>query len=847
MKQLLVKLVLLAILASKGQAQNAKKDLDTTAFNTWGHVLSPTITNDGKYAGYFTTYGLINDFNSPKTLTVKSIDGKWTKDFGPNIISYSFPSNNRNVLILDDKNMLQVVQLGSGNLLKTYKASSFQLFEYEHTGYLLIKSPDNSITLVNQKNNQEIKSPDVQSYDQSANKKRLFLLKDNNTLSFIDLPSMKETEMGEFKGMSNFTLDNKGETIAFIMDASVWLCNAGKSKPVKLADNFSLGIDNGLYISGISKFSQGNERLFITLAQKPVKKEIEPGTVKVMVWNYKDARLRTDPGKMGKSQSFFSYINLKDQTITQVQQKFENVRFLNEANTDFISIEYVKGADYERHWNQLAVPKYFIYDCRNKARYPVAMRARSISPDGKYVIGVDSVGVNYIVWSTKKHQQYNLTKHLRTIPDQKGISDDDKKFWSLAGWIDQHILLLYDENDIWQFDVSDSSKSINLTYAVGKREGLVFRLGTIPSNEVLGKDYLSFVWAFNKKNKQSGFYKLSQNGKIEPQRLAMNDAENGRFFVKSRYASIYIVQKERVDSSPNFFVTEDFRSFQQLTNMYPERGYKWLTSELIDFTTLDAKPSQAIVYKPIDLDPNKKYPVIIYYYQKFSDELNKYLQPEPAGGDLNIPWFVSKGYVIVKPDIQYAVMKPGESAVNSVEGVAKYLTKLSYIDSVHMGIMGHSWGAFQTNYIVTHSDFFKAAVSASGNSNLISAVTSLTRGGANYKDISTYTRYERLGKTLWQRPDLYINNSPILDAAKIETPMLLMANERDGIINVEQGIGFFWSLRRLGKPAWLLQYEGEDHGLAKLENQLDYSQKTLDFFDYYLKEKPMPQWMKKAL
>jgi dipeptidyl aminopeptidase/acylaminoacyl peptidase len=861
MKQLLVdkitlSIALLAILTFRGQAQNSKKDLDTAAFNTWGHVLTPAITDDGKYAGYFTTYGLIHNFNSPKTLTVKSIDEKWTKDFGPNIIRYAFPANSKSVLILNDQNTLQVVQLGTGDLLKSYKANSFQLFEYNQIEYLLIKSPDNSITLVNQKSNQKSTFPNIQSYEQSVNQNNLFLLKNNNALSFIDLPSMKETFIGEFKGISNLTIDKQGESIAFMMEGAVWLCNAGKSKPVKLADDKSSGIDTGLFISGITKFSNGNERLFITLTQKPVKKETEPGAVKVLVWNYQDARLRTDPGKIGATQSFLSFIDLKDHHITQVQQEYENARFLNETNTNLISIEYVKGADYEVHWNKKAQPRYFIYDCRRQSKEVINMVPMSISPDDKYIIGVDSVRVNYKVWNIKENSSSDLTEYLGMLPDQRGVVLEDLKFWKFAGWIDPHILLLYDENDIWQFDVSNLSKTINLTQGIGKSDSLSFRFATIPNNRTFKKDELSLLCAFDHKKKQNGFYRLSADTKKKPEKLIMGEAEYSfpyyTTFIgippkKSRTANVWIVQKERVDSSPNLYVTTDFKSFEPLTDMYPEREYKWLTSELINFPTLDGKPSQAIVYKPADFDPNKKYPVVIYYYQKMSDELHKYLQPEPAGGDLNVPWFVSHGYIIVKPDIQYTVMKPGKSAVNSVEGVAKHLAKLSYIDSAHMGIMGHSWGAWETNYIVTHTNFFKAAVSASGISNLIGAVTSLTLGGFNFSDLSTHTRYERLGKTLWQRRDLYVDNSPILDADKVETPILLMANERDGIINVEQGIGFFGALRRLGKPAWLLQYKDEYHSLSKIENQLDYSEKTLTFFDYYLKGRPMPEWMKEAL
>jgi dienelactone hydrolase len=835
------------MLSIQGQAQNLKKNIDTSAFNKWGSVSGPAITNDGKYVGYYSKYGRIHDFNSEQTLTVKSTEGSWIKDFTPNIIKYAFTQNSKNVLILDHNNTLQVIQLGTGCVLHRYTANSFQLFEHGRTEWLLINSPDNQLTIVNTKINKENTYQNIKSYYQTASLNRLFLLRSNDALSFVDLTSMKETLIGQFKGITNLTLDGNGEMIAYSMDKVVWICNAGKGKPQLLADDKSLGIDTGLYISGINRFGSTNERLFITLTQKSVKLETNPRAVKVRVWNYKDSRLRTDPGEKGSAQSFLSFVELNDKKITQVQQEDENARFLNETNTDLISIDYVKGADYEKHWNRLAQSQHFIYDCKNKTRYEINLEPYFISPNGKYIIGTDSLGINYLVWSVDKHQHFDLTRHLAIIPDQDAALGDDKKYWKNAGWTDQHTLLLYDDNDIWKFDVSDPSKSTNLTRGIGKQENLFFTFLNMSYGRIYKKDELVFIRAFNKQNKQSGFYKLFPDGKKEPQKLTMNDAEFGYFYIKAKQADIWIVSKQRVDSSPNYFITKDFKSFKPLTNMYPEKEYKWVTSELVNFTTLDGKPSQAIMYKPNDFDPAKRYPVIIYYYQKFSDELHRYICPETAGGDLNVPWFVSKGYIIVKPDIQYTVMKPGESAVNSVEGVARHLAKEQFVDSVNIGLIGHSWGAFETNYIVSHSKFFKAAVSASGVSNLISATTSLTLGGANYKDLTTHTRYERFGKTMWQRPDLYIKNSPILDAASVETPILLMANEYDGIINVEQGVSFFWALRRLGKPAWLLQYEGEAHVLLKLENKLDYSEKVLEFFDHFLKYKPLPEWMNQKL
>jgi dienelactone hydrolase len=857
MKYYILIIITFFISMAYADAQNLKKDLDTAAFNTWGSVTGPQITDDGKYAGYFTKHGLAHDFSSPKMLTVKSVDGKWTKDFGPNIIKYAFSTDNKSVLILDDKNLLQVVQLGSGNLFKSYKANSFQLFEYNRAEYLLIKSPDNCVILVNQKNNLESIFYGVQSYYQSSNQNRLFLLSQNNALSFVDLPSMKEMPIGEFKGISNLTLDKKGEMIAFMMDGVIWFCNAGKNKPKKLADSLSPGIDKDLYISDINKFSNDNERLFITLTQKRIKQEENTEAAKVRVWNFKDSRLRTDPRKIGSSQSFLSFINLNNHNIIQVQQEYENAGFFYDIdNTDLIIIAYSRGADYERHWNKLSQPKYYIYDCKKNLRYPIALYPRSLSPDGKYVIGTDSMETNYSVYNVESHQSYDLTRRIGTIPDQDPVLGDDKKGWRIAGWIVPHTLLLYDDNDIWKIDISNPNSFTSLTKGIGAQEQLSFRFAKISNYQVLNMGQLSLLSAFNYRTKKNGFYRLFADVDKVPEKLIMSDAQYyfsdyipfiGQSISKAKNTNIWLVNRQRVDASPNLFVTTDFKFFKPISNIYPEKEYKWLTSELVNFTTLDGKPSQAILYKPQDLDANKKYPVVFYYYQKYSDELHSYIQPEAAAGDLNIPWFVSKGYIVVKPDIQYTLMKPGESAVNSVEGVARFVAKLPYIDSANLGVMGHSWGAYETNYIVTHSNFFKAAVSASGNSNLISATTSISLRGINFKDISTYTRYERFGKSLWERPDLYIDNSPILKVNNVETPILLMANANDAQINVDQGIAFFWALRRLRKPSWLLQYEGEAHTLNKQENRFDYSQKVLDFFDYYLKGRPIPQWMNEAL
>ncbi|MES2454049.1 MAG: prolyl oligopeptidase family serine peptidase [Bacteroidota bacterium] len=840
---------LMSILSSFGQTLN--KSLDTAAFDKWGYVSEPSITNDGKYVGYISQYG----GSKHRTLTIKTVTGNWTKKFGPNISRYSFLGDSKRVLILNQENLLQWIDLGTSRISKTYKAPSFQVFKQNNTEWLVINSPENTITIINYRTEKETKYRNVKTYFQDKDKNLLVLVNEDDALSVVTLCNMEQKVIGTFKGIKNITLDNNGGKMAFMMNTAIWMYNIKAGTLEQLISDKSSDVDTSLFVTGISRFSEVGNRLFIYLTEKAVAPEIEPQAVKVKVWNYKDSRLRTDPGKIFTAQTFLFSIDLNDKKIIRIQRHFENVRFLNDHNTDLISIEYVKGADYEKHWNKKAQPLYFIYDYWTNKRYSVNFQPRGLSPDGKYVIGVDSLRVNYRVWNSNTHNEYDLTEHLEIISDQHGVVLEDLKFWRFAGWCDKHSLLLYDENDIWELDVANPTKHKNLTHGLGKRENLRFTFSESPSDDIFNSNDALLLYAFNNDNKQNGFYKLSFDPTKEPKKLIMSNALygfpanpmlSGFRPIKAKHENIWLINKERVDSCPNFFVTKNFNVFTQVSDMYPEKEYNWLTSELINFTTLDGKPSQAILYKPTIIDPNKRYPVVINYYEKQSDQLHAYLRPNAPSDNLNVPWLVSQGYIVCKPDIIYTQMKAGESAVASVEGVAKYLAKLPYIDSANVGLNGHSWGGYLTNYIVTHSNYFKAAISSSGVSNLVNATNSLTLEGINFFDMSTFYRHERFGETIWDRPDLFIGNSPVLDIPRITTPLLLMANENDGIVNVEQGIQFFYGLRRLGKPAWLLQYKDEFHSLFKEKNMLDYGSKTLDFLDHYLKGKSMPKWMNEA-
>jgi dipeptidyl aminopeptidase/acylaminoacyl peptidase len=425
-----------------------------------------------------------------------------------------------------------------------------------------------------------------------------------------------------------------------------------------------------------------------------------------------------------------------------------------------------------------------------------------------------------------------------------------------AGWLEEGpALLMYDEHDIWQVDPAGNKPPINVTNGYGRRNNIIFRLAKrYRGNPIDGNDVI--LEAFDNKNKNSGFCKITiDRTSRAPEILAMGPYVYGpivaagrrRSFAKARDAEVYIVFRESAAAFPNLYWTEDFRIYKPITDVHPEKSYNWLTSELVHFPTLDRHIEQAVMYRPENFDPTKKYPVILHYYERKSDELNRFAGLEnDNGGEISIPWFVSHGYIVFTPDIVYPSHRElghnGQNALNAVVGAAKYLSRFAWVDTPHMGIQGHSFGGFETYYLVAHTNRFAAAVSSCGPSDEIASYNEETALGHGYFE----NRQGRTGATLWERPDLYFENSPILRADKVSTPILIMGNRNDGNVPFSQSFAWFTAMRRLGKRAWMLEYDDGGHGVGG-KDYVDYTVRTTQFFDHYLKGAPPPMWMTRGI
>ncbi|MBK6666543.1 MAG: S9 family peptidase [Saprospiraceae bacterium] len=317
---------------------------------------------------------------------------------------------------------------------------------------------------------------------------------------------------------------------------------------------------------------------------------------------------------------------------------------------------------------------------------------------------------------------------------------------------------------------------------------------------------------------------------------------------KPRKNSKYLFTSENFNTFPDLLLANaDFSDIKKITNANPQQAeYGWGKAQLMAWTNYDNQKNEGMVFYPPQFDPEKKYPLIVNFYERSSDELHRHRAPEAHRSSINYTYYTNLGYIIFNPDIKYKTGQPGDDCYNAVESGVDALVKTGYIDETRIALQGHSWGGYQVAYLLTKSERYRCAESGAPVVNMVSAY-----GGIRWESgMSRMFQYEktqsRLGATLWENPERFHHNSPIYNMPKVTTPVLILHNDEDGAVPWYQGIEYFMALRRLGKPAWLLNYNSEPHWPVKWQNRLDFNIRMEQFFNHYLMDGPLPLWMKEG-
>jgi dipeptidyl aminopeptidase/acylaminoacyl peptidase len=408
-------------------------------------------------------------------------------------------------------------------------------------------------------------------------------------------------------------------------------------------------------------------------------------------------------------------------------------------------------------------------------------------------------------------------------------------------------VLLYDHFDIWQI-AADGSSAVNLTAGYGRANHLEFRYIKLDQEEkTIDPAKPLLLRAEDTETHNSGYYTTRIDAKEAPHKLLMA-AKDFNNPIKAKDADVYVLTEQSFTQFPDLLVTDGtFKDLKKVSDANPQQAQMlWGTDEMVSFENVDGVPLKGILYKPANFDSTKKYPMIVYLYEKLSQNINHFVDPKPMDS-INISYYVSNGYLVFTPDIVYQTGYPGQSALKCVMAGVNAVTAKGFVDEKNIGIQGHSWGGYQIAYMVTQTNRFKAAEDGAPVANMISAYDGIRWGPGRPRQFQYEHTQSRIGGTPWEYPLRFIENSPIFMADKIQTPLLIIANDADDAVPWYQGIEFFLALRRLGKEAYMFTYNGEPHHLRRRPNQKDYAIRMAQFFDYELKAGPKPAWMEKGI
>ncbi len=678
---------------------------------------------------------------------------------------------------------------------------------------------------------------------------------------------------GTYKG---FAFDAKGAQLAFISDRDDYAAKASRfnlyhaSMSANSATELNVPAETragpiAVSENGRLEFSKDGARLFFGTAPPPhADPDDAPEPVKVDIWHYKDPEIQPMQkvhADEERKRNFRAMITLADRKFTQLASSDMPDVLINDNCCMALGVSNVPYRQLVS-WDGSYDDDYLV-SLRDGSRKRILEKTNfsaTMSPGSNYVLFFDERDDNWHVIRTSDGQNVNLTAKLGV----KFLNETDDhpahpSPYGSGGWTEgDKTVLLYDRYDIWEVK-PDGTGGRKVTD--GRREQIIFRYPrteqTAPtSEEESGQgrrdaDDASIspfkpliLSAVNENTRASGLYQVTLNTTAAPTRLVMLDKSFG-VPIKARDADVFVFTLSRFDEFPNLWVSSgSFSDMKKISDANPQQvEYNWGTSELIEYVNADGKILKAVLTKPENFDPAKKYPLLVYIYEQLSQNLHRYVPPAPGGSSINVTRYVSNGYVVLQPDIVYDIGYPGESALKCVLPATQKVISMGFVDPKRVGIQGHSWGGYQITYMITHTTLFRAVEAGASVVDMAGGYGGIRWGTGMSRAFQYEKTQSRIGVAPWENPKLYLENSPIYWIDKVKTPYLTMANDEDDAVPWQQGIQFFTAMRRLGKEAYMFTYNGEKHGLRQRENQKHWTVHLAEYFDYFLKDAPKPDWM----
>ena len=713
----------------------------------------------------------------------------------------------------------------------------------------------------------------------------LVIHKNDSTLSIEKLDGSNRVALGK-AGIIKFA--EKSNALAFSIDSSAWIYHNGASTPESIwnhrakidriaisesGDEVSIVSNKKLYLwsknelkeltSNVSdkrdpSFSPNGAKIYFGL-QPPAKvrdttisKEDFP---EVHIWHWEEKVQFTQQVINKRRDLDANFLAVYDIGNSKQMQLTSDVitgtQLIEKGNSEYVLA--LSDLDYQLESMWEGGRKNDIY-LINTAIGTTKLLAKGIggqvriSTASKYAYWYNNPDSSWYACSLPSTEIVRITdpKTIQAFNEDSDTPDYPSSYAS-AGWTkDDQYLLIYDKYDIWRVDPKGKETPLRLTLN-GREKGLTYRYVVTERNDdesidLKGEKLLN---VFNHQSKGYAFHTIASFER------AANTVElyGGNFmlsgFTKAELSNSVIFTKESFSEFPNIYFSDlKFSKQIRITDANPQQStFNWGTAELINWVSSDGIPLEGVIYKPENFDPTKKYPMIVSFYERNASTLYSHRVPEAHRSTIDYHLYTSNGYIVFNPDIIYKEGYPGESAFNAIMPGISTVLGMGFVDHQRIGAQGHSWGGYQVAYLATKTNLFAAIEAGAAVVNMFSAYGGIRWGSGVNRSFQYEHQQSRIGKTPWESPLRYIENSPIFTMDKVTTPILIMQNDQDDAVPWYQGIEFFVALKRLRKPVWLLNYTGEVHWPQKMKNKIDFQKRMKQFFDHYLTDAPMPKWM----
>lgn len=892
-------LFFLVFLCMKTSAQ--KKELDHTVYDSWQSIRETSFHPQGKYIIYAIVPQegdgrfIIRNVKTGNELSIARATQAVFTENGEYLVAKIKPSfaETRKAKIdkkkADEmpKDSLVIVELATNTIQKIPSVKSFQLAEHGNDMIVYLKDKKGDIN----KEGSDLVMRDLSSAKEKtfsnisqylihpkAMSVVMYQVKTKQKESQILLATIEDTNTKvltkQVYTATNFIWDEEGKQLAYLVEKdsadkalqkNYYLAYYTPSleTAVSIFDKSNKTIPTNYTIGGDRKmkFSKsGNKLEFGVQPILPTKDTSLPDfdRVSVDIWHYNDPIIQ--PAQLKALES-----TLKSTELVFLNTQNKNTIYLGKIkDRDLMTTAEGDGAiayatidsSYllASQWQGFSLKDIYAISTNDGQRKLIQKEWKgnlmSASYDGNALLYYDEPQKKFFAYNATTGKTIQIAKDIKTsLFDEENDLPDDPNAYGIGKWMDNNQeVLMYDKYDIWLVDVNGIKASKKLTN--GRINKIISRfIETDAERKTLAKNAILLIKGYSEVDKSEliSTLNLADGAFNLINQVPMHFAT----IVGASHSNDIAVMQEDEVKSPNLYLYTLAATKQNPTSIATintqQANYNWMSSQIVKWKAYTGKMAEGVLYLPENFDAKKKYPMIVYFYERSNQTLHNYLAPAPTPSRLNIPFFASRGYIVFVPDIWYTRGYPGQSAYDYILSGTRAMIQKGFVDSTKVGLQGQSWGGYQIAYLITKTNLYAAAWAGAPVVNMTSAYSGIRWGPGISRQFQYEKSQTRLGASLWERPDLYIKNSPLFSLPNIKTPLVIMSNDADDAVPWYQGIEMYSDMKRLNKKVWLLVYNNEAHNLVERKNRKDIQIREQQFFDTYLKGAPMPEWLSKGV